>query len=110
MMKVLWSPVLFILALAAGCQSNPSSPEAASAGNPDSAGKPDSAAKQNSATPPSGFLGDYSQLQKATDREGVSIFIDRAGDYRRYTKIMFDPTQYYVTPNPEYPEVPRDQL
>ncbi len=104
-MKVRWSPFLFILALAAGCQSTAPSPsEGASAGNPEVV----TAQKGNSAF--SGFLGDYSQLQPAPDREGVLLFIDRSADYRPYTKVMFDPVQFYITPNPDYPVVPRDEL
>jgi hypothetical protein len=58
----------------------------------------------------SGFLGDYSQLKPTPDREGVLLFIDRSADYRPYTKVMFDPVQIYVTQNPDYPAVPRDEL
>lgn len=104
-MRVRWSPILFILALSTGCQSTTPSPsEGASAENPEVV----TAEKGKSTF--SGFLGDYSQLQPAPDREGVLLFIDRSADYRPYSKVMFDPMQFYVTPNPDYPEVPRDEL
>ena len=103
-MKVRWSPILFILALTAGCQSNPSPSATASAE------KPDAVTTQKGSSAFSGFLSDYSQLQPAPDREGVLLFIDRSADYRPYTKVMFDPTEFYVTPNPDYPEVPHNEL
>jgi hypothetical protein len=104
MTKVRSSAVLFILALTAGCQSAPSSSGSGSAG------KPDAATAQKDNTKFSSFLGDYSQLKPASDREGVLLFIDRSADYRPYTKVMFDPVQVHVTPNPEHKDVPRDDL
>ena len=114
MMHVRWNPFFFILALiavltvvlTAGCQSTPSASATASTAT-DAA--PATATTKDKPTY-SGFLGDYSQLQPAPDREGMMAYIDRSADYRRYTKVMFDPTQFYVIPNPEYPEVPRDEL
>jgi hypothetical protein len=50
----------------------------------------------------SGFLSDYSKLKLAADREGVLLYVNKAADYSGYTKIMFDPIQVYLTPNPEY--------
>jgi hypothetical protein len=51
-------------------------------------------------TPPSrtGFLGDYSQLQPAPDRDGVMLYVDQTADLRPYTKPCFD--QVLVTPAP----------
>jgi hypothetical protein len=87
-MKLSSGAVILTLALAAGCQSTgPQNP------------------------PPSGFLGDYSQLKPAPDREGVALYIDKSADYRPYTKVMFDPpVQVLVTPNPQQPPVPQDVL
>ncbi|MGZ5200564.1 MAG: DUF3313 domain-containing protein [Telluria sp.] len=56
----------------------------------------------------SGFLGDYSQLQPAPDREGVMLYIDRGFDFRPYTKLMFDPVQVQVTPGPDQAQLPPD--
>jgi len=69
-------------------------------------------AQDPAATKPqySGFLGDYSKLQPAADREGVHRFVDRSRDYRGYTKIMFDPIEVYLTPNPEYKGLQPDAL
>jgi len=86
-MKFSSGAVLLTLVLAAGCQST--GPEVPSH---------------------SGFLSDYSQLQPAPDREGVALYIDRSADYRPYTKLMFEPVQILLTPNPEYPQVPQDAL
>jgi hypothetical protein len=58
--------------------------------------------------PPSGFLGDYSQLQPAPDREGVMLYIDKSADFRPYTKLMLDPVQVLVVPVPEQPPPPRE--
>lgn len=96
-MKLPWVPILAILALTAGCRSRPPPAE-----TPTVVAAP--------AAKPSGFLGDYSQLQPAPDRSGVLIFVDRTADYRPYTKVMFFPVQLYVTPNPEVAEIPRDEL
>jgi hypothetical protein len=64
-------------------------------------------------TPPpaqSGFLGDYSKLQPASDREGVMIYVDQTADLRPYTKLYFDPVQVLVTPAPDQPPPPPDVL
>ena len=57
-----------------------------------------------------GFLGDYSQLQPAPDREGVMLYVDRGFDFRPYTKLMFDPVQVQVTPGPDQAQLPPDVL
>ena len=49
-------------------------------------------------TAPSGFLGDYSQLRPASDREGVMLFLDKTRSYRAYTKVMFEPIVIVLTP------------
>jgi hypothetical protein len=56
----------------------------------------------------SGFLGDYSQLQPATDREGVMLFVDKGTNFRPYTKLMLDPVQVLVVPVPDQPPPPPD--
>lgn len=57
-----------------------------------------------------GFLGDYSQLKPAPDREGVMLYIDQGFDFRPYTKLMFDPVQVLVTPKPDEPPVPPEVI
>lgn len=65
-----------------------------------------------STSPPSqsGFLGDYSQLKPAPDREGVMLYVDQSADLRPYSKLMFDPVQVLVTPAPDQPQLPPEVL
>jgi hypothetical protein len=56
----------------------------------------------------SGFLGDYSQLKPAPDREGVMLYMDRSRDLRAYNKVMFDPVQVYATPGPDAAQLAPD--
>jgi hypothetical protein len=93
-MNVRGSAILFMLALVGGCQSTSSSSGEAPA--------------QNGETRFSGFLGDYSQLRPAPDREGVLLFLDKSANYQPYTKVMFDPVQVIVTPNPDY-QIPPEE-
>jgi hypothetical protein len=58
----------------------------------------------------SGFLGDYSKLKPASDREGVILYVDRSVKYREYTKVMFHPVEVYVSPGAEYKGVQPDVL
>jgi len=95
-MNVRGIAILCILALAAGCQSSSTS----------SSGE---APAQNGETKFSGFLGDYSQLRPAPDREGVLLYVDKSASYQPYTKVMFEPVQVLVTPNPEY-QIPPEEL
>jgi hypothetical protein len=58
----------------------------------------------------SGFLSDYSKLQPAADREGIWLFVNKTADYSGYKKIMFDPIEVYLTPNPDYKGVQPEVL
>ena len=58
----------------------------------------------------SGFLGDYSKLKPATDREGVMLYVNKSAKYRDYTKVMFQPVEVYITPGPDYKGVQPDVL
>jgi hypothetical protein len=60
--------------------------------------------------PQSGFLGDYSQLQPAQDREGVMLYIDRRADLRPYTKLLFDPVQVLATAPADQAQLAPDVL
>lgn len=84
-MQVSLGAVLVSTALLAGCASTP---------------------------PPSqtGFLGDYSQLQPATDREGVMLYVAPGADLRPYTKLMFDPVQVLATAGPDGAQLPPEVL
>lgn len=86
-MKTSIGTVLVVMALA-GCQSSQTT-------QPGDVG---TAQAQRS-----GFLGDYSQLKPAPDRDGVELYIDRSVDYTRYTKLLLDPVQVLATPAPGQP-------
>lgn len=86
-MKTSIGTVLMVMALA-GCQSSQTT-------QPGDVG---TAQAQRS-----GFLGDYSQLKPAPDRDGVELYIDRSVDYTRYTKLLLDPIQVLATPAPGQP-------
>ena len=58
----------------------------------------------------SGFLSDYSKLKPAKDREGVRTWIERSGQARSYSKIMFRPVEVVLVPNPDYKGVRPDAL
>jgi hypothetical protein len=116
-MKVRSGAVLFILTLAAGCQStgpSPSGPGPSGPGPSASTGAAQGASGAQGTAPTgqqySGFLGDYSQLKPAPDREGVMLYVDKSGNYRPYTKVMFEPVTVVLTPNPENKEVPKEAL
>ena len=58
----------------------------------------------------SGFLGDYSKLKPATDREGVMLYVNPSAKGRQYAKVMFRPVEVYVSPSSEYKGVQPDAL
>lgn len=115
-MKYAISAALVIAALAAGCQSNPSPPQTmAQTGGPDSRSNLDAPPPQvKVAVDPvrSGFLpmDMYDRLQPLQQVEGVKAWRDTSRDLRGYTKILFQPTEVYLTPNPEYKGLPQDAL
>jgi len=84
-MQVSTRAVLFAAVLLSGCASTP---------------------------PPSqtGFLGDYSQLQPASDREGVMLYVAPGADLRPYTRLMFDPVQVLATAAPDGAQLAPDVL
>jgi hypothetical protein len=65
---------------------------------------------QDSKSQTSGFLSDYSKLTTTADRPGTKLYLDKTGDYRAYTKLMFDPVEVVLVPNPEYKGVQPDAL
>lgn len=69
-----------------------------------------SAAQKGSRPAHSGFLGDYSKLKAAPDREGVLLYVNRPAKPGTYSKIMFRPMEVYVSPSAEYKGVQPDAL
>jgi hypothetical protein len=58
----------------------------------------------------SGFLGDYSQLKPAADREGVLLYVNPAAKSRTFSKVMFRPVEVYVSESAEYKGIQPDTL
>jgi hypothetical protein len=50
----------------------------------------------------SGFLGDYSGLRPVVGHKGLLKYINPETDFKPYTKVMFDPVEVYLVPNPKY--------
>lgn len=49
-----------------------------------------------------GFLADYSKLKAVDGQEGTFRYVDKSADLRPYTKLMIDPVQVFLVPNPDY--------
>lgn len=62
------------------------------------------------AAPRTGFLGDYSQLKPAPDREGVMLYVNQQADLRPYTKLYFDPVQVLAAAAPGQPPLSPEVL
>lgn len=111
--------VVASLALVAGCQHTPEQTSAAgentsgvsaTSSSAASAGTPAIKIATNPQQP--GFLSQdiYAKLEEVPDREGTLAYIDKSVDYRSFKKILFEPTQVYLIPNPDYKGLPRDEL
>jgi hypothetical protein len=109
-MKTSTGTVLGILFVAAGCQSTGHSPDAGGSAQGGTAAQGSTAAGAGTVANHSGFLGDYSQLKPAPDREGVELYIDRSVDYRPYTKLMIDEVQVLYTPSADQPQAPPEAI
>jgi hypothetical protein len=61
--------------------------------------------KQVSQTPKdfSGFLGDYSMLEKGGDGQANYIYFDHAADWSKYTKIYIKPIELWKSNDPDSP-------
>ncbi|HEX2831297.1 MAG TPA: DUF3313 domain-containing protein [Burkholderiales bacterium] len=58
----------------------------------------------------SGFLGDYSKLKPAPDREGVVSYVDPSAKIGGYNKILLRPAEVYISPSTSYKGVQPDAL
>jgi hypothetical protein len=58
----------------------------------------------------SGFLGDYSQLQPVSGKEGVLVHINKGVDYSGYKKVMIAPVEIWTSPSADYKGVQPDAL
>jgi hypothetical protein len=58
----------------------------------------------------SGFLKDYSQLEKDPDHAGTKIYIDEDIDFKKYDKFRLDPVIVYFHPDAKAEGVDPDEL
>jgi len=58
----------------------------------------------------SGFLGDYSQLEKGQKTEAQLVYVNRAVYFKKYTKILFDPVAVFVIPKGDLTKIPPEEL
>ena len=58
----------------------------------------------------SGFLSDYYKLRPVEGVSGTYRYIDSSTNFRSYTKLMIDPVQIVMTPNPEYKGMQPDAM
>ena len=58
----------------------------------------------------SGFLGDYSILQKgAGDNEALRRYVNPIADWKNYTKVMIDPVQLWMGQGSSLRNIPREE-
>lgn len=58
----------------------------------------------------SGFLDDYSILQKgAGDREALLRYVNPIADWKHYTKVMIDPVQLWLGEGSSLRDIPREE-
>jgi hypothetical protein len=58
----------------------------------------------------SGFLGDYSQLHKGKEGQARLVYFNPAADFKRYTKILFDPITIYAAEKSALAKLPEEDL
>lgn len=58
----------------------------------------------------SGFLDDYSRLQKgAGDSEALLRYVNPVADWKHYTKVMIDPVQLWLGEASSLRDIPREE-
>jgi len=57
----------------------------------------------SSGVEPSGFLGDYSQLQKGVKNRAVYSYWNPSANWSKYTKVMIEPVQLWKSDDPNSP-------
>jgi hypothetical protein len=58
----------------------------------------------------SGFLADYARLKPVEGVDGLSRFVDKSVNLSGFTKLLIEPVQIYLVPNPEYRGLQPDAL
>jgi len=51
----------------------------------------------------SGFLGDYSNIQKGQSGEANYLWIDKNADWKQYTKVCIEPVELWKSEDPQSP-------
>src|SRR6266481_5152339 len=54
-------------------------------------------------TEPSGFLGDYSQLEKGKKGQADMIYWNPSADWAKYTKVYIEPVELWRSDDPDSP-------
>lgn len=61
---------------------------------------------QARSTKTTGFLGDYSQLQKGESGQALLVYIDPTADMKSYSRILMEPVKLYVSQEHSMSTVP----
>jgi hypothetical protein len=59
---------------------------------------------------PSGFLGDYAQMQAGGENRALLTYTDPNADFSRYDKLIIDPITVWTVEGSDMAEVPKDEL
>ena len=65
--------------------------------------------QQTGAAQPSGFLGDYSQLQSGRGDQAQLLYIHLDADFSRYSKVLIDPVTVWRAGDSRLAELPEDE-
>jgi hypothetical protein len=66
--------------------------------------------EQTRSVEPSGFLGDYSQLQPGKSGQALLVYIDPAADFSRYDEVVVEPVTIWTGAGSDPVDVPRQEL
>jgi len=60
--------------------------------------------------PPSGFLGDYSQLRPGQGDEALLVYVNPQAQFKKYDKVMLDPVRVYASQGGALAKLPKEEL
>jgi hypothetical protein len=66
--------------------------------------------EQTRSVEPSGFLGDYSQLQPGKTGQALLVYIDPAADFSRYNEVVVEPVTIWTGKGSDLADVPSQEL
>jgi hypothetical protein len=58
----------------------------------------------------SGFLRDYSELQKGKGEQAQLVYVNPNADFSKYTQILIDPVVVFVVPKGDLTKMPEEDL